>query len=304
MRKKLNTTLVLAVAIALTFGWGTAFAENITIDDNMANSNWGYTGHGVAGEDNEVSYGSTTGQEWDLEAVLYTGNSIIMIGGWKFSGSRDGWSSGDLFLAFTDADSTETPIYGKAASTILENNTRDNIGNSAQIKNENYGYDFVFDLGSPVVSDGVTTIAYTAYNIESESGLVLSDVGYAQNRGANPFKYVSGGTAVEGLNGTATQTRYSRDCDLWAAFPELSRLVYGGTHYALTFSGIDLSSFGLEAGEYYLWTHFTMGCGNDNLMGKTSFEITPPNNVVPEPSTIALILLGVAGTVARKRFFA
>ena len=303
MRKKVNITLVIAIAFTLTFSAGVAYAENITIDDNMNNSYWGYTGHGVAGEDNEVSAGSTTGQEWDLEAVIFTNSTLTLIGGWKFSGTRNGWASGDLFLAFTDANSSETPIYGKAAAQIKETPTYDGIGNNGKIYNENYGYDFVLHLGNAVTVDGVTSIDYDAYNIESENGLVLSDVGYAINRGANPFKYVRGGQEVEDLSGTATQTRYSTDSALWSAYSETANSVYGGTHYALTFAGLDLSSFGLEAGEYYLWTHFTMGCGNDNLMGKTPFEITPPNNV-PEPASIMLLLLGVAGTVARKRFFA
>ena len=304
MKKNLSMTLVLGIAFALSFTTGAVYAENITIDDNTANSNWGYTGHGVAGEDNEVTAGSTTGQEWDLEAVLFTDNTLTLIGGWKFSGIRNGWTSGDLFLAFTDANSSETPVYGSAAAQILETPTSDGIGNNGKIYNENYGYDFALHLGAATTEDGVTSMDYDAFNIQNEDGLVLSDVAYAKTRAANPYKYVSGGTEVEALSGTATQTRYGTDSALWAAFSDTANTVYGGTHYALTFTGLDLSSFGLAPGEYYLWTHFTMGCGNDNLMGKTPFEITPPNNVVPEPSSIALLLLGVAGTVARKRFLA
>ena len=303
MIKTLKRTAVLALTFVMMFTVGAAYAENITIDDNMTGSTWGFTGNGIAGEDNEVTANCETGQEWDLEAVLFTNKTLTLIGGWNFSKSLEGWASGDLFLAFTDVNSTEKPLYGNAAAQILETPTRDGIGNNGKIYNENYGYDFVLHLDRAIKSDGVTSMNYDAFDIQSENGLVLSDVGLGQNRGANPFKYVSGGKEVESLEGTATQTRYNTDSALWSAFSDTTNTVYGDTHYALTFAGLDLASFGLKPGEYYLWTHFTMGCGNDNLMGKTSFDIMPPNNVIPEPASIVLLLLGLTGTVTRKRFF-
>ena len=63
-----------------------------------------------------------------------------------------------------------------------------------------------------------------------------------------------------------------------------------GYYYA---TGFDLSFLGVNQ-EFI--AHFTMGCGNDNLMGRGS---------VPEPSTMFLIGTGFFGlaAVSRKKLF-
>ena len=63
----------------------------------------------------------------------------------------------------------------------------------------------------------------------------------------------------------------------------------GGSHYA---AGVDLSF--LDPSLQFI-AHFTMGCGNDNLLGKGT---TAP---VPEPATMLLFGSGITGLAAWQR---
>ena len=66
----------------------------------------------------------------------------------------------------------------------------------------------------------------------------------------------------------------------------------GVDHYALT--GFDLSALS-AIGVTSFTSHFTMGCGNDNLMGSGA---TAP---VPEPATMLLFGTGLAGLAGMRR---
>ncbi len=134
---------------------------------------------------------------------------------------------------------------------------------------DTFGYDYVFDLN-------FNDSSYTVYALNTVSKTETSY--YWQNQGSNPWRYVDGGEEIgdgsfnfmEGVTGLG----FEGDC-----------------HYALT--GFDLSIIGDDID---FISHFTMGCGNDNLMGKTS--------PVPEPATMLLLgigLIGVAG-IGRKKF--
>lgn len=129
------------------------------------------------------------------------------------------------------------------------------------------GYDIVIDVDW----DGLT---YDVYSIYNDNGLE-NVLGY-NAPGSNPWRY-------NPLNGNGTQID-----DASGEFKVLNNM-FGYKYYA---TGFDLAFLGMDQ-EFI--AHFTMGCGNDNLMGSTA--------PVPEPATMLLLgtgLIGLAGVTRRK----
>jgi hypothetical protein len=196
-------------------------------------------------------------QVWDLEGFFVKGNSLSMVGGFNFltgAPNYPQYSSGDIFIA-----AGAKPSYEASYRT-------DPAGRDNHIVDNSYGYNFVLDLDF-VGTDGGT---YTVLKIDATAEVETAY--YPQNEGSSPWCYVGGATATID---TGSFSFLDNLKDLETGFN-------GGNHYALT--GFDLSF--LDAGLEY-WTHFTMGCGNDNLMG---YAETAP---VPEPSTF--VLMGAGG---------
>jgi len=70
----------------------------------------------------------------------------------------------------------------------------------------------------------------------------------------------------------------------------------GGTHNAVVIDLYDIVALGANLDNFT--AHFTMGCGNDNLMGNGS--VPAP---VPEPATLLLTGIGLAGIGVSKKYF-
>jgi len=134
------------------------------------------------------------------------------------------------------------------------------------------GYDYVVDL-----TFGLSN-TYAVYKLVS--GVVVEDVYDYNSPESSPWRYVSGGgTAVA----TGTFTFMSGLTNTQTGFD-------GGLHYEV--GGINLSF--LDPRTTFI-SHFTMACGNDNLMGR--------GTTVPEPGTLLLLGCGLVGLAAsRKRF--
>lgn len=135
-----------------------------------------------------------------------------------------------------------------------------------------YGYDYVFDMDFAGGS-------YNIYKLTENS--IIEDVYYSQNNNSNPWRYKSGGiTVVE--NGSI---------GYYAGLSDSDTGFMGGTHYAASVA-LDFLDPGAE-----FRSHFTMKCGNDNLIGQGTAA------PVPEPSTMILMgigLIGIAGFGRKK----
>jgi len=255
MKKSISFAIVLGVYL---LSCAPSFA--LKFDNNITifdNYSSSATGWHGAQEDNEVEPGMVANQGWDLEGFFQDGNILSLVGGFNFMLGNGGVMSGDVFI---DVDGP--PVYGK--------DSRAGSNGNYSVSNT-YGYDFVFDLD-------LGNMSYRVFNIDATTELQTAY--YVQNEGSSPWQYDAGDKVaiadgslefIESLTDSVT------------GFSGLS-------HYALT--GLDLSFLG-HGNNFY--SHFTMGCGNDNLMGQ--------GTTVPEPSTVLLLGSGLLGIVwlVRKR---
>ena len=272
MKKIATLFSVVTLVFGMMTGSSHAFGVNITISDENYDTSGGasswYTNH----EDQEVEPGMQTGQRWDLEGFFQNGTQVTMVGGYDFKngevGNNKRWYSGDIFID-VDGDAKYGNIDGSADGIFEVKNT--------------FGYEFVLDLSEDMTS-------YSIYRLTSAS--VVKTAYYQQNQGSSPWQYVKDGELIGA--GTITYKTGLTDAETGFA-SDLDRK----THNAVTVDLAFLSDRNLMEG-YQLTSaftlHYTMGCGNDNLMGK---YVAP----VPEPSTILLMSAGVCGLVgvSRKR---
>ena len=229
-----------------------AGAYEVTIYDGD-----GYTRSGAAGEDQETEPGMVNSQVWDMEGFFLDNQSLTMVGGFNYVKGEGGYSAGDIFLAVG-----VTPSYGAVA---------DRSGNANAVVDNTYGYNYVLDMDY---------INLTYNLLEINATTQVSTGYYKQNEGSSPFQYVSGAVADEsGKDKSVASGDFTIE-----VVTEYNGFA-GEKHYVL--AGLDLSVLMAEATSgTTFYSHFTMGCGNDNLMG--SWE-------VPEPASIALLSMGLFG---------
>jgi hypothetical protein len=261
---KILQNTVLGLLVCLLFAGNVWALNNITIDDNRSGSiqgNSSYVGNkGVNQglEDQEVEPGMVRDQVWDLEGFFLEGSMLSMVGGFDFKDGVDhsGHNYGSGDIFISVGDA---PTYGTEGATL------------------NNGYEYVIDLD-------FENSTYEVYGLVTGSD--LKDVIEVQNKPeSSPWAFdhtnedsLSSGSFVytAGLNDSETG-------------------FYGGTHYSL--SGFDLSFLtDIYGADVDFYSHFTMECGNDNLMGKGTVP-------VPEPATMLLLGVGVMGlgVLNRKR---
>jgi hypothetical protein len=245
------------------------FGSKITIYDNRSGTWSGSNGaeYGGSGwwtsqtEDQEVEPGMIPNQVWDLEGFVLKNKSLSIVAGFDL---RDGNPYGG---------------YQYMSGDIFIDDTNQTSGKAFN----GYTYEYVLDMD-------YSTGKYSVYMLNSNSqfneGKLVEETNYPLSA---PYRYQSGGTAVTGWQNISF-TYYDFNSTLMTN----AMTGYSGTnHNALT---VDLGF--LPDGTDFI-SHFTIECGNDNLMGETEI----PTHGVPEPATMLLLGLGLIGVAAIRRKF-
>jgi len=257
----------LALSVAVVLGLmvsGAAFGVNITIPDEHFSG----TGWYGAQEDQEVETGCITGQAWDLEGFFMNGSTLTMAGGIDFINGVQGYNItvADMFFD-VDGDAQ----YGSGTHAPANYNP-------GQFVTDLFGYDFAMDIDW-------AHLTYSVYDIRG--GALLETVSEQINDCANPWRLSQGGELVR--TGQIAYQNNLTDANM----ATMGYGVVGGWHNVASVDVSWLTPY-LENGTFVV--HATERCGNDNLMGTM--------RIVPEPSTLVLLGLGLTGMIFRKRFCA
>ena len=249
--------VLLVMACCVVLGAGNALAL-LGTNITIFDNRPGNGGVGVGLEDQETEPGMINNQSWDLEGFFMQGSTLAMVGGWDFVNGA--------------------PAYSYESGDIFIDISGDAQYGSDQDRGVlNYGYDYVLDLD-------FSNFTYNVYAL-SVNSILLGVAEYYNAPESDPWRYGGGDTVLDGYQGLGFgYTDYGILTDDETGFE-------GDTHNAVA---VDLSFLG--KGQDFI-AHFTIGCGNDNLMGRGT---TP----APEPATMLLLGSGLIGLacVGRRKF--
>ncbi|RXK55813.1 VPDSG-CTERM sorting domain-containing protein [Oleiharenicola lentus] len=266
MKNSLTHAFLILATAAVAFA--NPYGTNITISDkNYSGSGW-YSNR--EDQETETNPNTITSQAWDLEGMFLHGQTLTLVGGYDFKNgvlaNNKVYRSGDIFV-----DINGDAKYGQSANG--------SSGKNGTVANS-FGWDYVLDLNFTTMTYNV--IALTAQSLVNRGTDVAS---------SNPWTYQSGGTAVNGYQGLAMSYTPNLTNAFTGFLGDSSNTTSWSTgtndkHYALS---VDLAYF---AGQDAMF-HYTMECGNDNLMGQA--------HVPDSGSTSLMIGVGLLALVGARR---
>lgn len=285
---------VIAIAAAgMAMGALSASANytSITINDNIPNPPV------IVPENNEVEPSCIASQGWDLEqfGLDVTAKKLNMIGGYNFQTGMDSQFSGDIFIGagVTPVYGNSNPFYGGPSGNAWQ-----------QMANSEWGYNYaiVFERanqGALTPQGGALTVVNGQVNYKVVALGTQSDViaWYDQNFGASPFR-VAMDAPTTGWDGKATFGSFTGQNNSGQGVSGMADWTGTGstdTHYYLTDINVNFL-----AGKGDTYFHYTMGCGNDSLMGRATGLNVPDGGMTVSLLGMAFAGLGVASRRIRK----
>jgi hypothetical protein len=269
-RKIMNTRfLMIAVLAGLMAGtsWGIPSGVNITISDQSYRNpgDIGYNDWYSNREDEETEPMTLRSQAWDMEGMFFDSASmdLTIVGGYDFVNGRAGYLTGDIFIDLNG----DAPL-GSAL---------DGTGANGTAPSSLFGYDYVVDLNFDTIGGNHK---YSVYQLVD--GTVVDLVREVINDSSNPWRYTA--TRTQNLNNAPLAGYDNLTLPYVTGLSDAAAggfLGGDGTHNALTVKLDFISAPAL--------VHYTMGCGNDNILG--AIPASAPR--VADVGTTAL-LLGVA----------
>lgn len=277
------------IGICLTF-WSASttlalnFGQEITIYDQSGPS---------LSEDNEVEGNSVLSQSWDLEGMFLDKYQLTLVGGFDFLSTQgclcnQYYLSGDLFID-VDGDAA----YGQPAAGLDDAYTQKHLlwwswtADGVYNIPNSYGYDYVLDLD-------FANRTYDVYQINDNTW--LTSVYYRDNDGSNPWQFTPGCNDTPLTSGEITYYDNDNLTDADLGFQGAYETTCWGCTYYNDYHNAFSVDLGFLPENTEFTAHFTMYCGNDNLMGHGVAH-------APEPATLLLFgsgILGLAG-LSRKR---